>query len=128
MRKMSIKAIGMSVIFLTLVMCTGSPHSPKPIPTYFNIQGTVTDARGGAPLAGAIVRLWAAFQDGEPCSWTTNDQGYYLIKDCAIDNPGTGDFVFLEAECNGYQAKRGINPAVTSALQTINIALDLLPY
>ncbi len=124
MRKMSIKSIGMPVVFLTLAMCKSSPHSPEPM-TYFNIQGTVTDVQSGAPIVRATITLESGWGENyKACYSGTNDQGYYLIKDCAIEAPGTGILVFLWAQCSGYRTSKAINPVVTSDLQTINIALE----
>ena len=56
------------------------------------IEGTVTNAVTGDPLAGAVVAV-----RGTPISVTTNDQGSFVITDVA---PGT---VSLTIRLIGYQ-------------------------
>ena len=108
----------MVVIGLSLAMCNCGPVVI--IPTAFNIQGTVTDAQNGAPIAGASVQIGSlsalyGFQ-------ITNADGYYYIKNCSVIYGGD-TYTGLLVSRQGYITQKHAIGNI-SRLQTIDIALE----
>jgi hypothetical protein len=120
MRKTKTEIMSMVVIGLSLVICNCSPFTASPQDTAFNIQGTVTDAQNGTPIADASVQIGSlsALYGNQ----MTNAEGYYNLKNCSVFYAGD-TFTGLLVSRQGYKIQKH-SIENTPKLQTINIALE----
>lgn len=73
------RGLGVCVLSSSLVLATGAAMAG----TLGGVAGTVTDAKTGAPVAGALVRIASGSQ---VVTVTTNDKGHYIAMSLEPDN------------------------------------------
>ena len=76
---------------------------PEPPPGHAYLYGYVTDKVTGAPIAGAVGTVYQDYDtETDEYDFTTNSQGYYLIKNMLVEVDVT-NVTKMVVYANGYE-------------------------
>ena len=91
--------------------------------TTIRVQGTVTAAATGQPVAGAQMRLYPSFISEAVATSTTDAQGRYALTG-SVSNCIEGDFALrVGVTASGFDSD-GMNALCHTDLQQINFSLS----
>lgn len=107
------RGLGVCVLSSSLVLSMGAAMAG----TLGGVAGTVTDAKTGAPIQGAVVRIESG---SGVVTVTTNDKGHYIAMSLQPDN------YTISASKSGYE-EVAVHDESVEADQTQQYDLQLPP-